>query len=473
MATDSPSGMVWALTDRVGSVDTLTDENGVVVNQRNFNSFGRVLSETNPSVSFRYGYTGRELDLESGLNYYRARYYDPQVGRFISVDPMGFGAGDTNLYRYVGNNSTNATDPTGMWLNFAIGAGIGFALDLGFQLWENQGDFSKIDPTRLAISTISGAIGGGIGSGLVKGGALVAGTALADVGLSLGARTAINAGVGFNLGYWGKVAENGIKGQDLTEGALFTGIAGGAGAAAGELLQAGAGAIWKSQGVQSALAKATSVAENTSIFARNRATDARIILDPKIRFSDRLNDADNAILENVRTEARSLLGIDAQTNKEVRKYSGKISRGDKAIIDAAVNIEGVQEKQLRAFSGEGNFSPNFIASNELAKRYAPYIPNSKAYVPTINSSSKRVADTELKIFNEIIRLTKNNPNAVGTVRFTGNLETCYSCQKLALDLREIRPNIKLDFVYTPRETGSKLFYNKIRNWGSGLTWSDK
>jgi hypothetical protein len=37
------------------------------------------------------------------------------VGRFISVDPMGFGAGDTNLYRYVGNNSTNATDPSGMW----------------------------------------------------------------------------------------------------------------------------------------------------------------------------------------------------------------------------------------------------------------------------------------------------------------------------------------------------------------------
>jgi RHS repeat-associated protein len=72
-----------------------------------------VLSETNPSVSFRYGYTGRELDLESGLAYYRARYYDPANGVFISVDPMGFGAGDTNLYRYVGNSSTNATDPSG------------------------------------------------------------------------------------------------------------------------------------------------------------------------------------------------------------------------------------------------------------------------------------------------------------------------------------------------------------------------
>jgi RHS repeat-associated protein len=114
MAADSPAGMVWALADRLGSIDTLTDKDGNVVDKRTFDSFGRVLSQMNPSVQFRYGYTGRELDLESGLDYYRARYYDPQVGRFISVDPMGFGAGDTNLYRYVGNNSTNAIDPSGL-----------------------------------------------------------------------------------------------------------------------------------------------------------------------------------------------------------------------------------------------------------------------------------------------------------------------------------------------------------------------
>jgi RHS repeat-associated protein len=243
LAQDSSTGMVWALADRLGSVDTLTDADGHVVDERTFDSFGRVLSQSNPAVSFRYGYTGRELDLESGLDYYRARYYDSAVGRFISVDPMGFGAGNTNLYRYVGNNSTNNTDPSGMWINFAIGAAIGGVLDLGLQLWEQKGDFSKIDPTRLAISTVAGALGGGIGGALGKGGFLLKGTALADQGLGLGARTAINAGVGFNVGYWGKVAENGIKGQDLTEGALFTGIAGGAGAAIGELAQAGIGKL--------------------------------------------------------------------------------------------------------------------------------------------------------------------------------------------------------------------------------------
>jgi len=61
-----------------------------------------------------YGYTGREWDKELGLYYYRARYYDPKGGRFISKDPIGFAGGDVNLYRYVSNNPVNATDPSGL-----------------------------------------------------------------------------------------------------------------------------------------------------------------------------------------------------------------------------------------------------------------------------------------------------------------------------------------------------------------------
>lgn len=58
--------------------------------------------------------TGREWDKETGLYYYRARYYDPMEGRFISKDPIGFRGGDANLYGYVRNNPTNLTDPSGM-----------------------------------------------------------------------------------------------------------------------------------------------------------------------------------------------------------------------------------------------------------------------------------------------------------------------------------------------------------------------
>jgi len=78
-----------------------------------YNSFGVVTSGT-PG---RYAYTGREWDADAGMYYYRARWYDANVGRFISQDPKGFDAGDANVYRYVGNSSPNAEDPTGMQTN--------------------------------------------------------------------------------------------------------------------------------------------------------------------------------------------------------------------------------------------------------------------------------------------------------------------------------------------------------------------
>ena len=59
-----------------------------------------------------------------------ARYYDAVIGRFVSQDPMGFAAGDTNLYRYVGNAPTIRTDPSGKLVTIAIGAGLGAAAGL-------------------------------------------------------------------------------------------------------------------------------------------------------------------------------------------------------------------------------------------------------------------------------------------------------------------------------------------------------
>ncbi|MGD1932722.1 MAG: RHS repeat-associated core domain-containing protein [Leptolyngbyaceae cyanobacterium] len=79
-----------------------------------YDSFGQVTSETDPAFDFRFGYTGRERDEESGMLYYRARYFNPAVGTFVGEDPLGFDAGDANLYRYVFNSPTNYTDPSGM-----------------------------------------------------------------------------------------------------------------------------------------------------------------------------------------------------------------------------------------------------------------------------------------------------------------------------------------------------------------------
>src|SRR5262249_27514185 len=77
-------------------------------------SYGNLVSETNAANGDRFKYAAREYDPLLGLYYDRARYYNPATGRFLSEDPSGFGAGDANLYRYVGNSPTNATDPSGL-----------------------------------------------------------------------------------------------------------------------------------------------------------------------------------------------------------------------------------------------------------------------------------------------------------------------------------------------------------------------
>jgi RHS repeat-associated protein len=113
LADERGGAVVWALADNQGTIRDLVDGNGTILNHITYDSFGKIVSQSNASVEFRYGYTGREQDAETGLDYYRARYYDAVNGRFISEDPIGFNAGDGNLYRYVGNSPTNFVDPSG------------------------------------------------------------------------------------------------------------------------------------------------------------------------------------------------------------------------------------------------------------------------------------------------------------------------------------------------------------------------
>ena len=79
-----------------------------------YDAFGNVTSETNAAVDHLFGYTGRAFDETTGLQNNLHRWYDASVGRWMSEDPAGFVAGDTNLSRYVGNNPTMATDPSGL-----------------------------------------------------------------------------------------------------------------------------------------------------------------------------------------------------------------------------------------------------------------------------------------------------------------------------------------------------------------------
>jgi len=112
--TDSGTAY-WYLNDRLGSVRDIVNSGGTVKDSIAYNGFGGISSETDSSFRGRYAWTGRELDVESDLQYNRARYYDAVTGRWISQDPLGFDAGDSNLYRYVNNRTVNSLDPSGLY----------------------------------------------------------------------------------------------------------------------------------------------------------------------------------------------------------------------------------------------------------------------------------------------------------------------------------------------------------------------
>lgn len=114
-AQDSGSGnILWYLADHLGSTRDLVNNSGTIQNHVVYDSFGRVVSQSNAAASSRYLFAGREFDPQLGIYYYRARYYDPAMGRFLSEDPIGFSSGDPNPYRYVGNNPVSLTDPLGL-----------------------------------------------------------------------------------------------------------------------------------------------------------------------------------------------------------------------------------------------------------------------------------------------------------------------------------------------------------------------
>ena len=115
---DEPLAMLRSSTtsyfhaDGLGSVTSLSNSAGSIANTYTYDSFGKLTASTGSLVN-PFQYTARESDSETGLYYYRARYYDPNAGRFLSEDPIGFDGGH-NFYAYVRNNPILYLDPSGL-----------------------------------------------------------------------------------------------------------------------------------------------------------------------------------------------------------------------------------------------------------------------------------------------------------------------------------------------------------------------
>ncbi|MFQ5850533.1 MAG: RHS repeat domain-containing protein, partial [Candidatus Binatia bacterium] len=120
--------------DELGSIWDLTDSVGTVARSFTYDSFGQLIAQTG-TLANPYTYTGRELDPETGLYYYRTRYYDPGAGRFLHEDPVGFIAG-LNFYIYSENNPLGIVDPYGLfsWSVIKSSVTVSGGMSLGLKL---------------------------------------------------------------------------------------------------------------------------------------------------------------------------------------------------------------------------------------------------------------------------------------------------------------------------------------------------
>lgn len=102
--------------DLLGSPVATTDEDGAITWRENYEPWGKKIRNEDANIDNVRDYTGHVHDKETGLTYMQARYYDPEIGRFMGIDPVGFQESNPmmfNRYAYANNNPYNFTDPNG------------------------------------------------------------------------------------------------------------------------------------------------------------------------------------------------------------------------------------------------------------------------------------------------------------------------------------------------------------------------
>jgi RHS repeat-associated protein len=199
---------VYYHADGLGSTRAMTDGTGASTDQYTYDTFGTVRTHSGTSAN-AFTYTGEQVDPEASLVFLRARYYDPEIGRFSSKDMLAgldIGTQQKNRFLYAVNNPVTNSDPTGLdyifeKLRLAAFGGFGGNLEIGMYTDPNTGDTSLV-------------IAPGAGSGYGGGISIDAGTSSGslpksgfDIRTNLGAGSvAANVGVSTKYDFNGNVA---------------------------------------------------------------------------------------------------------------------------------------------------------------------------------------------------------------------------------------------------------------------------
>ena len=100
--------------DQVGSLRTVTDTSHNIIKEVSYDTFGTILTDSNPSFSIPFGFAGGLYDTDTKLTRFGYRDYDAYTGKWTAKDPIDFAGGDSNLYGYVLGDPVGFVDPKGL-----------------------------------------------------------------------------------------------------------------------------------------------------------------------------------------------------------------------------------------------------------------------------------------------------------------------------------------------------------------------